>query len=62
MTNFSTDEAAYRFARKLTKLGVDDKLREMGAKSGDIVQILDFSFDFKEKKKLFCNSFFLVVH
>ena len=48
MTNFSTDEAAYRFARKLTKLGVDDKLREMGAKSGDIVQILDFSFDFKE--------------
>ena len=48
MTNFSTDEAAYRFARKLRKLGVDDKLREMGAKSGDIVQILDFSFDFKE--------------
>lgn len=48
MTNFSTDEAAYRFARKLAKLGVDDKLREMGAKSGDIVQILDFSFDFKE--------------
>ena len=48
MTNFSTDEATYRFARKLTKLGVDDKLREMGAKSGDIVQILDFSFDFKE--------------
>ena len=48
MTNFSTEEAAYRFAGKLKRMGVDDKLKEMGAKEGDTVNILDFSFDYKE--------------
>lgn len=48
MTNFSTDEAAYRFANRLKRMGVEDKLRKMGAKDGDKVKILDFSFDFKE--------------
>ena len=48
MTKFNTDEAALRFANKLKKLGVDDKLREMGATDGDNVRILDFEFDYKE--------------
>jgi GTP-binding protein len=48
MTRFSTDEAARRFANKLRKMGIDDKLRELGAKDGDTVRILDFEFDYKE--------------
>lgn len=48
MTRFNTDESANRFANKLRKLGVDDKLRELGAQDGDNVRILDFEFDYKE--------------
>lgn len=47
MTKF-TDEGARRFANKLRKMGVDDKLREMGVQEGDIVRILDFEFEFRE--------------
>ena len=48
MTKFNTEEAANRFANKLRKYGVDDKLREMGAQEGDAVRILDFEFEYKE--------------
>ena len=48
MTKFSSDEAIYKFAKKLRKMGIDDKLIEMGAQEGDQVRILDFYFDFKE--------------
>ena len=48
MTKFSSDEAAYRFAKKLKRMGIDDKLREMGAQDGDPVRILDFYFDYKD--------------
>ena len=48
MTKFSSDEAAYRFAKKIKKMGIDDKLKELGAESGDQVQILDFFFEYKD--------------
>ena len=48
MTKFSSEEGARRFARRLTKMGIDDKLRELGAKDGDMVRILDFYFEFKD--------------
>ena len=48
MTKFSSEEAIYRFAKKLRRMGIDDKLREMGAEEGDQVRILDFYFDFKD--------------
>lgn len=47
-TKFSSDEAAYRFAKKLRKLGIDDKLKELGAEENDQVRILNFYFDYKE--------------
>ena len=46
-TKFSSDEAIYRFAKKLRKMGIDDKLKELGAEEGDQVRILDFYFDYK---------------
>ena len=48
MTKFSSDEAVYRFAKKLTKMGIDDKLESLGAKEGDQVRILDFYFDYRK--------------
>ena len=49
MTRFNSDEAALRFAKKLEKLGVDDELRNLGAKHGDIVCILDQEFEFEDR-------------
>ena len=48
MTRFNTDESVLRFSNKLKRLGVDDKLRELGAQEGDNVRILDYEFDYKE--------------
>lgn len=48
MTKFQTDESILRFANKLRKLGIDDKLRELGAQDGDNVRILDLEFEYKE--------------
>ncbi len=47
MTKFTSDEAILRFAKKLTRMGVDQKLEEMGAKQGDIIKILDFDFEYR---------------
>lgn len=47
MTKFNTEESIIRFAKKLTRLGIDDKLEEMGAKQGDIVKILDYEFEYR---------------
>ena len=48
MTKFSTEEGMLRFAKKLRKMGIDEKLEEMGAEDGDMVRILDFYFEFKK--------------
>ncbi len=48
MTNFSSEESIRRFARQLRGFGVDDALREKGAKDGDIVKLLEFEFEFIE--------------
>ena len=48
MTNFDRDEAVMKFARQLRGMGVDDALRERGAKGGDLVRIEDFTFEFVE--------------
>ena len=48
MTRFTTDEAALRFSNKLKHMGVDEKLRSLGAKDGDTIRILDIEFEYKE--------------
>ena len=49
MTRFNSDESALRFAAKLKNLGVDDELKNLGAKNGDIVCILDKEFEYEER-------------
>ncbi len=48
MTKFSSEEGARRFAKRLTRMGIDSELEKMGAKEGDMVRILDFYFEYKE--------------
>ncbi len=37
-----------RLDKKLRTMGIDDELEKMGAKEGDIVKILDFSFEYRK--------------
>lgn len=46
MTNLERDEAIMKFSRQLRAMGVDQALRERGAKDGDIVRIGNFEFEF----------------
>ena len=47
MTKFGSEEGILRFAKTLRKMGIDDKLEKMGAVEGDIVKILDFTFEYR---------------
>ncbi len=47
--NFASDDTVLRFARTLRKMGVDQALRDRGAKDGDTVRIGKFEFEFSEK-------------
>jgi GTP-binding protein len=46
MTDFDSDEGLGRFEQVLAKMGVDKKLRELGAKDGDTVRIAGHEFDY----------------
>ena len=47
MTKF-TDEGIRRFSNKLRRLGVDDKLKEMGITNGDMIEIEGYQLDYTE--------------
>jgi GTP-binding protein len=46
MTNFDSDEGLARFERVLAKMGVEKKLRELGANEGDTVRIGQYEFTY----------------
>ncbi|PRO64998.1 GTPase ObgE [Alkalicoccus urumqiensis] len=48
MTNFDRHDSVQRFSKKMRHMGIDDKLREMGAEDGDTVRILEYEFEFIE--------------
>ena len=48
MTDFNFDQSVRKFSRQLRGMGVDDALRERGAKDGDTVRLLDFEFEFMD--------------
>lgn len=45
-TNFGTPEGVQRFSRQLRTIGVVDKLRQMGAKNGDTIRVVEYEFDY----------------
>ena len=46
MTNMAHDESVQRFARQMRAMGIDAALREQGAVAGDVVQLVDYQFEF----------------
>ncbi len=48
MTNFNYEEGVRRFARTLRNMGVDQALRDLGAKDGDTVRLLGYEFEFRD--------------
>ncbi len=46
MTNFSTEEAYFRFSKRLRRMGLDEELERLGIQEGDIVRILDYEFEY----------------
>ncbi|MBV9103677.1 MAG: GTPase ObgE [Candidatus Eremiobacteraeota bacterium] len=46
MTDFDNDEALGRFEAALARMGVDKRLRELGARDGDTVRIAEVEFDY----------------
>lgn len=46
MTNFNTEEAISRFAKKLRGMGIDEELEKMGIEEGDTIKILDYEFEY----------------
>ncbi len=47
-TNFKDDDSVLRFSRALSRMKLDEALREKGCKNGDQVFIQDYSFDFMD--------------
>ncbi|HWJ79317.1 MAG TPA: Obg family GTPase CgtA, partial [Niallia sp.] len=39
-------ESVRRFARQMRGMGIDEALRQRGAKDGDIVKLMDYEFEF----------------
>ncbi len=46
MTNFDSDEGLARFERVLNKMGVEKRLRELGAAEGDTVRVGPYEFTY----------------
>jgi len=43
--NMSDNESLHYFSKMLNKLGIEQKLKEMGIKEGDVVKLLDWEFE-----------------
>ncbi|MCD8198760.1 MAG: GTPase ObgE [Phascolarctobacterium sp.] len=50
MTNFDNSEALYRFQLIWRRLGIDEALKENGAKEGESVRIRDMIFEYKNNE------------
>ncbi len=48
MTDFTKEENIKRFVRQLRSLNLDEELRNLDAKNGDIVKVFDFEFEYYE--------------
>ena len=46
LINLSTDQGVSRLLSYLTSIGVDEELKEKGAKDGDEVRIGEFAFEY----------------
>jgi GTPase len=47
-TNFQYHDSVLRFARTIRKMGIEDALRERGAKEGDTIRIGEMEFELSD--------------
>ncbi|MCS7234302.1 MAG: GTPase ObgE [Synergistetes bacterium] len=47
-TLFESEEALMKFQKAIKKIGIEDRLKELGIKEGDIVRIGNIEFEYKE--------------
>ncbi len=47
-TNFDDEESVIKFSRTLSKMKLDEALKEKGCKNGDLVFIKDYSFEYTD--------------
>ncbi|MBS7020586.1 MAG: GTPase ObgE [Firmicutes bacterium] len=48
IANFSSEEAYIRLSKKMRSMGIEEELRNRGAKTGDYIRILDWEFEYDE--------------
>ncbi len=48
MTNMDQEESLQKFQRTIDRMGLEDALRAMGIKEGDLVRIADLEFEYSE--------------
>ena len=46
--NMADNESLYYFTKMLNKLGIEQKLKEMGVKEGDVVKFMEWEFEWYE--------------
>jgi GTP-binding protein len=49
-TDFKDDDSIMRFSRAMSRMKLDDALREKGCRNGDRVFIQDYSFEFMDEE------------
>ena len=49
MANFQSNEGIERFLHSIKKMGIEEELKKMNIKNGDVVKILDFSFEYQDE-------------
>lgn len=49
-TDFEDEDSVLKFSRSLSKMHLDEALREKGCKNGDFIYIKDYSFEFKDEQ------------
>ncbi|MCD4785045.1 MAG: GTPase ObgE [Candidatus Eremiobacteraeota bacterium] len=52
MTDIENDEAVYYLQSRIKRMGLENRLKEMGVKDGDFIVIGGFEFNYTEEKEL----------
>jgi|GEM_PF-3288212 len=47
-TDFNNESSVKRFSVRLRNLGIDQALRDLGVKDGDLVRVLSYEFEYKD--------------
>jgi GTPase len=52
MTDLENEEGLYHLQQRLKRMGIDERLKKMGARDGDTVVIGDYEFEYTDEQKI----------